>query len=939
MARRILIKFPLLFISLSIGIIAPFSHANVAACADAGSIERTRFLAPEVVSPESCLSEKQVRNCANGELTGWSGSYQFNSCKILNEQDAALGLPLFDFEEFTYLGGFRLPHTQLGDSIHASLNSSKAVFTYNSERHSIFIVGSNHEQQIAEFSIPNINFTDALDEFDVGSPVQDFTKIFRTERVNSVARKPTINGLAFVDGQLLVNYSDRSDTSNTNTETSIVLEDANDLSDTRVYGPYKLSGGLHASGWLFPIPEVWQSELGGDFLAGVPSKNFIWHDSQGPTAYAFNVQDVLNGATNEEVETSKLLGFSFNEPLHDTSVSFIDDSPMERIKNTNLHNDMWTMLSNAAFGFIIPDTSTYVTIGTSAGHYTGVGYRVERTGGSVCANDCAYGADDTYAYYWLWDLNQLADVYAGTLAPSMVRPYKTGAFQLPFGTQVSGGAYDASKGLLYLSSANADTTPTFARPPVFFVYQLRSLIGSTVVNAYCNGTPHGENIERIKFENKFVDFGQLCETEVQTNMCNNGAFDGWSGSYEHNTCQVLPDFSGVNDLPLLSMDNFEYKGGFRLSSKQFGESPFSSTDFSQGIFTLHPDNNSFFIVGHPRDSMVAEMAIPPLVNSDNIYEFNLADTLIQPFTKFHETSRVDTGINNYFRVTGLEVIDGGLMVNYINWYDANGTETDTSVFFDDADALSTSSIKGPYQLHGAAHSSGWLSKVPAEWIDILGGTHISGAQAGAAISSRLSVGPSAFAITPSDSVVGNSAGAVDAVRLMDFPLSNILYDKTHYDEDTDREHILNNADGLNDLWTYVSGAGYGFIMPGTSTYVTVGRSGGHASGIGYKITQDDGRVCGGPCPYASDDYASYYWLWDVNDLVKVKLGFEEAHNLRPYSYGEFPLPIQFHQVGINGGAFDANNNLLYVSIPNGDTVGRYSRPPLILAFEINIEAQ
>ncbi len=914
-----------------------FSYANIEACVNANTLDRTRFLKPEVLHPETCRSELQYRSCTDGKLSPWSGSFRFNTCKQLHGDEDQNPLPLMDFDEFSYLGGFRLSSSQHGDSKYASMNYSKAVFTYNKDRHSIFVVGNPEEQQIAEFSVPNINFTDALEEFEVGSIIQDFTKVFGTERLTSTARKPTINGMIHVSGALLLNYSDRADGSNSNQETTIVLNDAEDLALSEIYGPFELAGGLHASGWLTQVPEVWQNRLGGDLIAGVPTRNFIWHDSQGPTAFSFNSHSVLDNPNDAEISTNKLLGFSSDDPLHDTSVRYVDDSSLAKVTNASLHNDMWTMLSNAVFGFVIPNTSTYVTVGTSAGHETGVGHGITRDDGSSCAYNCTYGVNDNYAYYWLWDLNQLAKVRSGLLDPSEVQPYKNGKFSLPFGTVVSGGAYDERKGLLYLSSSNADTTATYARPPVFFVYQLRSLIGSVVVNEFCNGTANGESLNRVKYEHKVVDFGTQCTSEVQNNTCSNGAFGGWTGTYEYNTCSVLPDFSGVNELPLLSLDNFKYRGGFRVSSKKFGDSPFSSTDFSQGIITLNPERNSFFIVGHPQDSMIAEMEIPPLVVSNNILDFNIANKLIQPFTKFHQTSRVDTGINNRFRVTGIEVIDDGLMVNYINWYDANGSETDTSVFFDDADNLSNSKIKGPYQLLGAAHSAGWLSKIPDDWQSVLGGTHISGAQAGAAISSRLSVGPSAFVINPTDTVARSPAGHVDAYRLMDFPLPNILYDKSKYEDNADRDQILYNTDKNNDLWTYVSGAGYGFIMPGTSTYVTIGRSGGHESGMGYKITQDDGRVCGGPCPYANDDYASFYWLWDVNDLVKVKLGFEEAHNLRPYSYGEFPLPMEFHQLGINGGAFDAETNLLYISIPMGDTVGTYSRPPLFLAFEIVLD--
>ena len=50
----------------------------------------------------------------------------------------------------------------------------------------------------------------------------------------------------------------------------------------------------------------------------------------------------------------------------------------------------------------------------------------------------------------------------------------------------------------------------------------------------------------------------------------------------------------------------------------------------------------------------------------------------------------NTGIDNYFRPTGMAKIDNALMVNYINWYDARVTEIDTSVMFWDSENLTDS---------------------------------------------------------------------------------------------------------------------------------------------------------------------------------------------------------------------------------------------------------
>jgi hypothetical protein len=392
--------------------------------------------------------------------------------------------------------------------------------------------------------------------------------------------------------------------------------------------------------------------------------------------------------------------------------------------------------------------------------------------------------------------------------------------------------------------------------------------------------------------------------------------------------------SPVSPYPLFSIEQLKYQGGFRTTGRFFQNEKGNSLNYSGGVFTYNGEHHSIFVIGHPEYAAVAEIKIPPLVKSASVSDFNVANQLIQRFTRFHKTKRVDTGIRNHFRVTGLELVGKGLMVNYIDWYDAGGKETDTTIFFENASDIETSKIKGPYQLQGAAHSAGWISKIPEEWQMPLGGTHISGSQPNASIISRRSVGPSAYIISPEENIVQQEQGRVPAEGLLDFPLSNLLYEKSAYPGKIYPDDILRNENGKNNLWTFLSGAGYGFIIPGTSTYMTIGRSGGHKTGVGYKIKQDDGRLCGGYCAFSATDYASYYWLWDVNQLLKVKSGLIKPYDVRPYDYGEFPTPFKDKRAMVSGGAYDHKSGMLYLSIPGADKLNKYLRPPVILAYKL-----
>ena len=135
------------------------------------------------------------------------------------------------------------------------------------------------------------------------------------------------------------------------------------------------------------------------------------------------------------------------------------------------------------------------------------------------------------------------------------------------------------------------------------------------------------------------------------------------------------------------------------------------------------------------------------------------------------------------------------------------------------------------------------------------------------------------------------------------------------------------------LWNWLSHGIYGFIVPGTNTFVVIGSSGGVDSGIGYKITQDNGNLCGGHCSYEAADNYNYYWLFDVQEILDAA----QVYDIQPYAYGAFSVP--FDNQGLNniiGGTFDPASGMLYLSLKYAGRVGRHDRPPLIVGYQVSI---
>lgn len=386
-------------------------------------------------------------------------------------------------------------------------------------------------------------------------------------------------------------------------------------------------------------------------------------------------------------------------------------------------------------------------------------------------------------------------------------------------------------------------------------------------------------------------------------------------------------FSGISmlgqnlsDLPLFSMDELNYEGAFRLPADEIGV---SSMNFAQGPLVYNPENNSIFIVGHSHVQAIAEFSIPALVNSETISDLNMADDPLQSFVAvLDETS--DGNPQALDRIGGLLLFEQNgqqkLLVNAYEYYDAPADNSLTSLIIDNPDDLVNSSKQGYFEFEGGAgHTSGWMSPVPSEWSETLGGPYITGQSSGEPIIGRFSVGPSAFSFDPDE--ISDPSVPISTTKLLDFSLDNPL------DDDLSNESFQNN------LWTHLSRATYGFIVPGTRTYFTLGHSGGHNTGVCYKCEQNNGIECGGYCPPDTADYNQSYWLWDLNDLLDVKNGVLAAHEVLPYDYGEFETPFQNVFKEIGGASFDPVSGNLYLTIQRADNEqGVYSNPPIVVVY-------
>ena len=133
----------------------------------------------------------------------------------------------------------------------------------------------------------------------------------------------------------------------------------------------------------------------------------------------------------------------------------------------NLQNDLWTRGTFAKFGFVIPNTTTYLVLGTNAGSQFGIGYKAmyaDIDGFTPSYGEAPIVREDNVAWFWAFDTDEILS--ATTTNPSAIRPYQRGVFDDsrwimddPYGKTtgtITGGFYDPENNRLYVGHSRTN---------------------------------------------------------------------------------------------------------------------------------------------------------------------------------------------------------------------------------------------------------------------------------------------------------------------------------------------------------------------------------------------------------------------------------------------------------------------------------------------------
>lgn len=351
-------------------------------------------------------------------------------------------LPLVQPGELLWAGAFRLPLGAFGTS---RFDYGGWALAYHAANNSLFVVGHEYQQHVAEINIPTPVQGTALGALPVASVRQVFADA--TEgRMSQIGGYPVyrMGGLLVHAGRLIGAAYSTFDTGGTAISShfthSLTLNAAGTVTGMHRVG--SLNPAFYA-GNMATVPSAWQASLGGPAITGQCCLSIISRTSFGPAAFAF---DPTQLAVTNPTPAVPLVYYPSTNPLQPWDAS-----------NTLEFNNSTEM----AGAFIPEGRRSLLFIGRH-----GIGPFCYRCGAPdpYCPGDVQ--APPYQVQVWAYDLSVLAAVKAGQRMPWEPRPYaiwaltgNTHSSPLPFFhscMRVRGLAYDPTTQRVFIAAQQVE---------------------------------------------------------------------------------------------------------------------------------------------------------------------------------------------------------------------------------------------------------------------------------------------------------------------------------------------------------------------------------------------------------------------------------------------------------------------------------------------------
>lgn len=359
-------------------------------------------------------------------------------------------LPLLQLDQLQYLGAFRVPAGKHGLS---GFDYGGTALAYCSAHNSLFLVGHDHQQAIAEISIPEPKKV-KIGDLNTAGLLQSFVRIHETIPNFTLEGNVKIGGLMVVGDKLagtLYEYYD----GNANAQDSHFMLSSLQLDKAKVDGLFrvgKLGGGV-VGGYMTPVPEEWQQSLGAPYLTGLAGIAIISRSSSGPAAFGFDPA----AFGKNPARAVPYVYYPLNKPL----------------ANSATQNPLFNTTTEIR-GVVFPaQTRSILFFGS---HGTGPWCY----GTPEECKDTDRGGKGPHAppyvfQIWAYDANDFAAAARAKRAPSSLRPYAVWPLELPYpdrSKNIGGVAFNPDSRTVYVSQLNVDSLIQYDARPVIHVFKL-----------------------------------------------------------------------------------------------------------------------------------------------------------------------------------------------------------------------------------------------------------------------------------------------------------------------------------------------------------------------------------------------------------------------------------------------------------------------------------
>lgn len=430
-----------------------------------------------------------------------------------------IALPKATWNDFNYAGGFRLPEGKIDGAVSGGeIKQNRGAIGMGTTSDKMFIQGLvNSKYAWCEMNIPELNVETTFDKMNKATLSQDFAEIEANADDRGEHPKNRYMYCYVHKGQLIGHAVHNYDSHGKDKYMVWKVEDATNLSTSKVSGLFELDCAYLGSGWISEVPDEWKEAFGCNHVIGHAHNFSISHRASiGPTCYGIDLDQITADIVVEPIKTQEFLSYPFakNKALYKTKypdmiqsdlnwkdtdlVTYEDAGYNTKRKhddvnwpngpnavsypdqNPPLGNDIQPKLSRGAFGFIIPGTSTYAVFGQMFGHTYGSGYRINNDESvnnpkfippkpAHYSGPAPYVHKDRDSCLWFYDVNDLLDVKNGLKKPWDIIPYEYHVINYPNQNtklydrgndvgNVFGGTYDKEKNRLYLGVRGYDNS-------------------------------------------------------------------------------------------------------------------------------------------------------------------------------------------------------------------------------------------------------------------------------------------------------------------------------------------------------------------------------------------------------------------------------------------------------------------------------------------------